>query len=1518
MSYIGNLNQIGRGVQIYAPNGNNPLAPKPKANNPIVQPRPSGRFRPEIQALLDQGQQMSASQQEEEEEDDQPWWQSAAGIVIGNPVVQTALKPLEVLDYGRRAVTLGLEEFAEGVSGKEFAAQLNEDGSLKDTRSNMDKLKDPSYGVGQLFGDTWDDSLPGGKSNYYANALGFVGDVAFDPLTWTTGIGGAMTKAGTSVNKAARVGMAAKALDATGDVDAVRRFVTKGVQAVDDDFLKKLADAGVADIQRSQVRLGRRGAVEGRDGVARQMSVKVPVLSKISEAASKYSGEAANAFRQSKLSKTLQPGVEGLEDATNVLLRGGDEMSFAGAADKVAIANAERRISKQFQSTANDTFIPLRRELKKQSAADKRAILDSIEQGFATNFEDFGDIAAELRPLRDEYAKAYRALRVNAENAGLPMRMRDRYVPHILTRDAAKWMRDGGQDTLDVGRAADMAKDPKSLFTKDMYDPSGVTMARRFDKDTAFEINNKPIDFSDIAGDAPTIHEVNAKFREAGLDFDYFETSPDVILTKYIDMLSGDVGSTAALKSRIGSQSVSQLSEADQRLLGIIDDAGEVVDEAARVPATATIRDRSAAGRKAADDDVVALRNANGEELAPGETSLVGSGVDFDATTKFNQERAKWVTDTSNKRAAQIKGESARARNQIDDLGTETADATKNFLDDVIRQAEEPMPAAKAALGESKTELNAAVKASKDAVKEFNKKVRTWKGKLKGTGPKAQMRRAATGPEIAQATEELEGARRALAMMDGYLDNSLDNAYRKETASMRAAARKEINAEKKKLQKQIKNIEEDIAKMSSYNPASVELDKINKALQQNPPQEVKTRLLARKKQYEQAVEANRGVMADRVTEAQKQATGLEDEVSSFPRIAPIDETKRDKAVAKTGRAVEKRQKPARKQYTAQEKAADKRLAALDKAGTDNATDLNNIEEAFSSTQAARAVEVTARKAVADNAELVDRVAAEVAEAKKAATAGGKAAYKRPKAKNVDALEVEVARHIEDMKPFLDNPDFPADAKLLIQTNQNNMLERLKQIRTNDLTEAKYSKMKGDGNFGRIVVAQLDDQWSQTAKHLGGTDIVISKELENARKIVINATEDGRFWSAIDSLTALFKTYATMTPGFHVRNALSATFMNATEGVPFAVQREGWALMAGYKRAPDKTAWLAAQGKKDPNIPLAFEAMYGSGVGGQFAERGVGSRGSAFGKSTEWMFENRLTKGSQWAGGMVESSVRLPVALQTLRNGGDVTEAMQRITRTHFDYSQASKIDQKMKRLIPFWTFMSRNLPLQLTQMYTKPSTYAKYNSFVRNFSVENEPGTPEYFEGVGAFNTGLQLGGLPMYLQPDLAHTRLTEDIENIENVLEGDWAKALSNTNPLLTAPLEYTTGKDLFTGRQYDETDRRLTGPLEKPIDIMARILGQGKKTPDGNFAVDEKFINAIRAVVPLYDRGVRLMPGPVTGDTSQDAVDRRLESYLRFIGAPVRQLSPTQQKSTVRGQYYDELDKQREQQALAALDN
>jgi hypothetical protein len=377
--------------------------------------------------------------------------------------------------------------------------------------------------------------------------------------------------------------------------------------------------------------------------------------------------------------------------------------------------------------------------------------------------------------------------------------------------------------------------------------------------------------------------------------------------------------------------------------------------------------------------------------------------------------------------------------------------------------------------------------------------------------------------------------------------------------------------------------------------------------------------------------------------------------------------------------------------------------------------------------------------------------------------------------------------------------------------------------------------------------------------------------------------------------------------------MSAIFMNLSDGVGLGRQLEGAGLWRKYMKGGEP--WLNDQ---SPRVQAAFEATFGSGAGGRFEEAGFAGKGYEKKGVYQRASSNWATRLSQRAGQRVEGSVRLGMALDSIDRGDTVRDALSRISRVHFDYGQISNFDRQMKQFVPFWTFMSRNLPLQISQMYTKPGAYSIYDSAVRNFSSAPEPFTPNYWLQQGAWNTGaklpenLPLGGaqgLPVYINPDFGVQRYGQDLAAVSQALGGNLGPLASQLNPAITSIPEYTGKTDYFTGRQYGPTDySKVSGPLGIPVNVLAGIFGQ--KNAAGE--VSENFQNFMRSWNPVSERTARLAP-QFSGGNKEDR-KRQLESWLRFGGAPVRFLTPKQQESEAFRRYYDALDAQKAAQASA----
>ncbi|HWL41965.1 MAG TPA: hypothetical protein VNQ73_03400 [Ilumatobacter sp.] len=369
----------------------------------------------------------------------------------------------------------------------------------------------------------------------------------------------------------------------------------------------------------------------------------------------------------------------------------------------------------------------------------------------------------------------------------------------------------------------------------------------------------------------------------------------------------------------------------------------------------------------------------------------------------------------------------------------------------------------------------------------------------------------------------------------------------------------------------------------------------------------------------------------------------------------------------------------------------------------------------------------------------------------------------------------------------------------------------------------------------IFKHELRDGWRQIGDQFG-LDYAVRAEVEQALRRVETEVNNGGLWRLLDSYTQFFKTYATLSPGFHVRNAMGATFMNLTEGVKVREMTEALALWKRYTANPEQFMATA-----DDRVRTALQATFGSGAGGSVSAEELVGGSDVLGRLTS----NRVSKLGRTAGEWVEGPARLSLALNSVDSGMSLDEAIARLTRVHFDYSELSNFDRHMKRIIPFWTFMSRNLPLQLQQILTKPRVYQQYASLVRNMREDDDGAfVPLWWRERGAFRLPF---GDDLYAMPDLQHVNLGEDLAKLD---PSNPLRLFSDVNPLLRVPAELAFDRKAFTDSPIREDENR--------------------------------WLYALLNMVPTAAQGARL-----SGTGQYD--DKQLQNLLNYLGVPVRQLTP-----------------------------
>jgi hypothetical protein len=185
-----------------------------------------------------------------------------------------------------------------------------------------------------------------------------------------------------------------------------------------------------------------------------------------------------------------------------------------------------------------------------------------------------------------------------------------------------------------------------------------------------------------------------------------------------------------------------------------------------------------------------------------------------------------------------------------------------------------------------------------------------------------------------------------------------------------------------------------------------------------------------------------------------------------------------------------------------------------------------------------------------------------------------------------------------------------------------------------------------------------------------------------------------------------------------------------------------------------------------------------------------------------------------AGTAIEDYVRMAHYLGNLRQGMASSKAGQLTRAVHFDYQDLTQAEQNvMKSVIPFYTFMRKNLPYQVKMALAEPN---KVLPLLHGMGATdpNAEWTPEYLASGASIPLGpesadgsrryLAKFGLPI---EEMAERFKFKNYElpgghkvNLPS-LGGTAMAFLGSTNPMLKGPLEYMTDTQFHSGRRLSD---------------------------------------------------------------------------------------------------------------------
>jgi hypothetical protein len=180
------------------------------------------------------------------------------------------------------------------------------------------------------------------------------------------------------------------------------------------------------------------------------------------------------------------------------------------------------------------------------------------------------------------------------------------------------------------------------------------------------------------------------------------------------------------------------------------------------------------------------------------------------------------------------------------------------------------------------------------------------------------------------------------------------------------------------------------------------------------------------------------------------------------------------------------------------------------------------------------------------------------------------------------------------------------------------------------------------------------------------------------------------------------------------------------------------------------------------------------------------------------------------GTKIEATQRMNLFMSRLDKGDTVQEAVENVNKFLFDYGELTDFEQEvMKRIIPFYTFMRKNIPMELDAMLNQPTTFTSLQRARMNIGKMNEDTFQKENERNEWRQDDVQLpfniGGRSFGVTDNMPYSQFERVLT--PNMLAGQ-------TSPFIKTPIELLRGETLYTKM-----------PIEDPVDYISMLFSYPK---------------------------------------------------------------------------------------------
>lgn len=325
----------------------------------------------------------------------------------------------------------------------------------------------------------------------------------------------------------------------------------------------------------------------------------------------------------------------------------------------------------------------------------------------------------------------------------------------------------------------------------------------------------------------------------------------------------------------------------------------------------------------------------------------------------------------------------------------------------------------------------------------------------------------------------------------------------------------------------------------------------------------------------------------------------------------------------------------------------------------------------------------------------------------------------------------------------------------------------------------------------------------------------------------------------DNVQNLWKAQILVSPAYHMRNVAGNLWNNYLAGVynPGAYAKAMTLQLSQIKNKlpkmiADKIPDASVFAKDIENIKklgILGKGQYGGDIPKQISSIGnkkVLQRINPFSRSNDALEFNKVV------GSFLEDNAKIAHYLSKTADGLNPTQAAESVKKFLFDYEDLTKFERTiMKRVMPFYTWTRKNVPLQLEQIVKQPGKYAQVAK-TQNIVESNTEKPNEQF--------------MSQYLRDNIpVRIRKNKD-GNTEYFLMGNWLPAASAIDFLsqptdniigMLSPVPKTIYEQMADQSLYFKT---TTGERQD-------IVGEGEFL---GMSMDKQAINMLRNIRVLGD--------------------------------------------------------------------